>query len=173
MQVSAGGKTCGDILCNNYSTCIRTSSKKMTCIETGKIHFLNVVKRKLWYNMLTSFEYASFKLRRGYFHLSILYRKRGLKGNYIFFALFGLMLGTHGLEHWGFFSVPHLLWHWSSVNNGHLRGPVTLTLNAKRLAVELSLPVLTTRVRRSWISNTQHSTYGANALNNCPTAAAI
>ncbi|XP_078329274.1 uncharacterized protein LOC144624019 [Crassostrea virginica] len=32
--VSAGGKTCGDILCNNYSTCIRTSSQKTTCIET-------------------------------------------------------------------------------------------------------------------------------------------
>ena len=29
---------------------------------------------------------------------------------------------------------------------GHLRGPVTLTPNAKRLAVELSLPVLTTWV---------------------------
>ena len=32
----------------------------------------------------------------------------------------------------GFFSVPHLLWH-------DLRGPVTLTLIAKCLAVELSL----------------------------------
>ena len=31
-----------------------------------------------------------------------------------------------------------------SYNNGHLRGPVTLTPNAERFAVELSLPVLTT-----------------------------
>ena len=29
-------------------------------------------------------------------------------------------------------------------NNGHLRGPVTLTPNDERFAVELSLPVLTT-----------------------------
>ncbi|XP_078327552.1 thrombospondin-1-like isoform X2 [Crassostrea virginica] len=30
---SAGGKTCGDVVCNNYSTCIRTSSRQI-CIET-------------------------------------------------------------------------------------------------------------------------------------------
>ena len=29
------------------------------------------------------------------------------------------------IEQWGFFSVPHLLWHWASVYNGHLWGPVT------------------------------------------------
>ena len=50
---------------------------------------------------------------------------------------------------------------------------MTLTPNGRRSAVELSLPVLTTRVCRSWDSNTQHSTYGANAFNNCPTAAAL
>ena len=54
------------------------------------------------------------------------------------------MLGTHGHEQWGFFSVPHLLWHGASVFNGHLRGPVTLTPIAERSAVELSLPVFTT-----------------------------
>ena len=42
-------------------------------------------------------------------------------------------------KHWGFFSVPHLLWHRTSIYNGHLRGPVTLTPIAERLAVELSL----------------------------------
>ena len=31
------------------------------------------------------------------------------------------------IEQWGFFSVPHLLWHATSVYNGHLRGPVILT----------------------------------------------
>ena len=35
------------------------------------------------------------------------------------------------IEQWGFFNVPHPLRH---VYNGHLRGPVTLTLNAERLA---------------------------------------
>ena len=33
------------------------------------------------------------------------------------------------IEQWGFFSVPHLLWHGASVYNGHLRRPVTLTTN--------------------------------------------
>ena len=47
------------------------------------------------------------------------------------------------IEQWEFFSVPHLLWHGPSVYTGHLRGPVTLTPIAERLAVELSLPVLT------------------------------
>ena len=48
------------------------------------------------------------------------------------------------IEQWGFISVPHLLWHGASVYNGHLRGPMTLTPIAERLAVELSLPVFTT-----------------------------
>ena len=42
----------------------------------------------------------------------------------------------------GFFSVLHLLWQGTSVYNSHLRGPVTLTPMAERLAVKLSLPVL-------------------------------
>ena len=37
--------------------------------------------------------------------------------------------------------MPHLLRHGASVYNGHLRGPVTLTPIAERLAVDLSLPV--------------------------------
>ena len=31
------------------------------------------------------------------------------------------------IEQWGFFSVPHLLWHGTLVYNGNLRGPVTVT----------------------------------------------
>ena len=31
------------------------------------------------------------------------------------------------IEHWGFFSVPHLMRHGASVYNGHLREPVLLT----------------------------------------------
>ena len=48
------------------------------------------------------------------------------------------------IEQWGFFNVPHPLQHGPTVYNGHLRGPVTLTPVAERLAVKLSLPVLTT-----------------------------
>ena len=42
-------------------------------------------------------------------------------------------------EQWGFFSVPHLLRHGAFDYNGHLRGPMTLTPIAERLAVELWL----------------------------------
>ena len=37
------------------------------------------------------------------------------------------------IEQWGFFSVPRLLWHGTSVYNGHLWGPLTLTPVAERL----------------------------------------
>ena len=57
---------------------------------------------------------------------------------------FDLCSALVAIEQLGFFSVPHLLWHRASVFNGHFRGPVTLTLHAERLAVELSLSDLTT-----------------------------
>ena len=57
---------------------------------------------------------------------------------------FDLCSALMAIEQWGFFSVPHLLWHGASVYNGHLRGPMILTPIAERLAVELSLPVFTT-----------------------------
>ena len=82
-------------------------------------------------------------------------------------------LGSHG--HWAvrFFSVPHLLWHGVSVYNGHFRRTVTLTSFSERLAVKLSLPVLTTLVCRGWDSNTQPSACVANVLTHCATAAAL
>ena len=61
-------------------------------------------------------------------------------------ANFDLCSALMANEQWGFFSMPHLLWHGTSVYNDHLRGPVTLTLIAERLAVELSLPVFTTLI---------------------------
>ena len=68
-------------------------------------------------------------------------------------------------EQWWFFSVPHLLWRGASVYNGHLLGPVTLT----PIAVELLLPLFSTKVCRGWDSNTQPSACKANALRNCVT----
>ena len=59
-------------------------------------------------------------------------------------ANFDLCSALMAIEQWGFFNVPHPLRHGPTVYNVHLRGPVTLTPNAERLAVELSLPVLTT-----------------------------
>ena len=77
-------------------------------------------------------------------------------------------LGTHG--YWavrGFFSVPYLLWHGISVNNGHFQGPVTLTPNAERLAMELPNYL---RLSLLWF---QHllSACGTNALTDCNPAA--
>ena len=59
-------------------------------------------------------------------------------------AKFDLCSTLMAIEQWGFFSGSHLLWHGASVYNGHLRGPVTLTLLAEGLVVELSIPVFTT-----------------------------
>ena len=57
---------------------------------------------------------------------------------------FDICSALMAIEHWGFFSMPHLLWHEASVYNGHLRGPVTLTHIVENSAVERSLPVFTT-----------------------------
>ena len=48
------------------------------------------------------------------------------------------------VEQWGFFSVPHILWHGASFYNGHLQRSVTFTTIAESVAVELSLHVFTT-----------------------------
>ena len=77
------------------------------------------------------------------------------------------------IEQWEFFSVPHLLWHGTSVYNGQLRGPVILTPIAESFAGELTLPFFTTWVSRSRDSNTQLSACEANALAHCFTAAVI
>ena len=72
-------------------------------------------------------------------------------------ANFGLRWALMAIEQWGFFSVPHLLWHGASVYKCHLRGRVTLT----PIAVQLSLPVFTTWVCRGWDSNSKPSACGA------------
>ena len=59
-------------------------------------------------------------------------------------ANFNLCLALMAIEQWTFFSMLHLLWHRTSVYNGHLQGPVTLTPISERLAVNLSLTVFTT-----------------------------
>ena len=74
------------------------------------------------------------------------------------------------IQQWWFFSVPHLLWHGASV---YLRGPVTLTPIAERLALEQSLPIFPTKVCRGWDSNTKPFACEANALAPCATAAVV
>ena len=77
------------------------------------------------------------------------------------------------IEQWSFFSVSLVLWHGASVYNGHLRGPLILIPTAQRLVVELSLPVLTTKVCRGRESNTQFSACEANGLDHCAPAVVI
>ena len=59
-------------------------------------------------------------------------------------ANFNLCSALMAIEQWGFFSISYLLWYGASINNGDLRGPITLTPIAERLAMELSLPVFKT-----------------------------
>ena len=66
--------------------------------------------------------------------------------------------------HWEVFSLPYLLWQGVSVHNGRLRGPLTLTIVAEHLAVELSLPILVCGDRDS---NTKPSACKGNALTDC------
>ena len=68
-------------------------------------------------------------------------------------ANFDLCSTLKAIEQWGFFNVPHLLWHGTTLYKGYLRGPVTFTPVAKRLAVELSPPLFTTQVCRERGSN--------------------
>ena len=60
-------------------------------------------------------------------------------------ANFDLCSALMATEQWGFFSVPHLLWHGASVYNGHLWEPEIFIPNAEHLAVELSILVLRVR----------------------------
>ena len=85
---------------------------------------------------------------------SLIWRRQHCRWRTAHFDLYSALMS---IEQWGFFSVPHVLWHRASVHNGHRRGPVTLTIVADRLALELSLPVLMTKVCHSWDSNPQPS----------------
>ena len=69
---------------------------------------------------------------------------------------FDLNSALIAIELWGSFSLPHLLWHGSSVYvyDGQIWRPITHTC-CQRLAGDLSLLVLTTYVSRGLDSNTQ------------------
>ena len=71
--------------------------------------------------------------------------------NIVNFMTPGIGVARHSwpLSSEGFFPLRH----GPTVYNNHLRGPVTLTRVAERLAVELSLPVFTTWVFRDRGSN--------------------
>ena len=70
---------------------------------------------------------------------------------------------------WGFFSVPHLLWHRASVYNGNRWSLRTCDTHTYCWAMELLLPDFATKVCRGW--DTQPSACEAIALTDCPTTA--
>ena len=85
---------------------------------------------------------------------------------------FDLCSALMPIEQWGFFSMPHLLWHGASIYNGHHRGPVTL--NQLPSVEQVSCHYLFLRLMSvAWDSNTQSSACGANALTTCATAVVI
>ena len=86
-------------------------------------------------------------------------------------ANFYLCLALMAIEQWGFFSVPHLLWHGATVYNGNLWGRVTHTPIAERSAMVLSTCFYDLSLTHSMDSNTQPSACVANALTHCATAA--
>ena len=66
-------------------------------------------------------------------NFSLMWRRHHYRQRAVNFDLCSALMA---IEQWGFFSVPHLLWHRTSLYNGHLRGPVKLTSVAERLAVD-------------------------------------
>ena len=114
------------------------------CIKFNQVlsHFSNIVTADV--TLINFFEPVWFFLL-GFIipleNFSLIWKRRHYRWRT---ANFDLCCALMAIEQWGFFSVPHLLWHGASVYNGLLRGPVTLTRTAERLAVERSLPEFTT-----------------------------
>ena len=86
-------------------------------------------------------------------------------------ANFDLCLALMAIEQWGFFSVPHLLWHGATVYNGHLWGRVTHTPIDECLAVVLSTCFYDLGLTHSMDLNTLPSAFMAYALTHCATDA--
>ena len=83
-------------------------------------------------------------------------------------ANFDICSALMAIEQWRLFRMPHLLWHGTSVYNGHLQVPMTFTQNAESLVVELLLSVFTTFFWSCRDSNTQPSVCGVCALTIAP-----
>ena len=74
-------------------------------------------------------------------NFSLIWRRHHNRRRATNFYLYSALMAV---EHWGFLNLSHLMWQGPTFHNFHLWGAVTLTPIAKRLAVDLSLPVLTT-----------------------------
>ena len=80
---------------------------------------------------------------------------------------FDLCTALMTIEQWGFFSVPHLLRHGTSVYYGHFRGPVTLTpLSTKQWSCHYLF--LQVRSVAAWIRAPNLSLAGLTLLPTAP-----
>ena len=124
------------------SSCLSSLSTYVTrayVLKSTSFFFIEIFKHFLPFQPLILFFFLFLPLG----NFSLIWKRHYYKWRA---SNFDLSLTLMATEQWLFFSVPHLLWHGASVYNGHLRGPVTLTLTAERFAVELSLPVFRTSV---------------------------
>ena len=125
---------------NSVQKCIDTSTIFDYTMSANR--FARLLMKKTCHSPFLSYRYFStWILSVCLFALSFSFHSK-------IFHSFGDVTITGGglqilpmFDTYGFFSVAHLLWHGPILYNGHLRGPVTLTPVAKRVAVQLSLPV--------------------------------
>ena len=84
------------------------------------------------------FVYIWFSAPLDYFSLS--WRRHHSRWRATNFYLYSALIA---IEQWGFFNVPHLLWHRPTLYNAHLRGSVTLIPIAERFGSEAVTTVST------------------------------
>ena len=126
----------------NYQRCGTLNSYRPLRYITGEQIFSHIFikKRKIIVKIFSNFQWVClfgvYRSAQNFFtHMETSQLPvKGCKFKFLCSALVAI-------DQWEFFNVPHLLWHGPTLYNGHLRGPVTLTPVAERLAVELSLPV--------------------------------
>ena len=111
---------------------------------------------------------AWFYVQLGNF--SLMWRQHHYRWRASIFLLYSTLMA---IEHWGLFSLPHLLYHGTSVYNGHLRGPISITSAVEHLEVELPLPVYIWLWSVSTAWGFEHPTFPMRGerLTDCATAA--
>ena len=85
-----------------------------------------------WFGFLCVFFFVCLEFIVPFETFSLIWRRHHCRWRAANFDL--LCSALMAIEQWGFFSVPHLLWHGASVYNCHLRGSVTHTPITERLA---------------------------------------
>ena len=107
-----------------YFTCL---CKECSCKFANyhfKIEFKNVllvrtqfIRKIRWYFISTV--YIILFVCLGYREYSLIWRRQHYRWSATNFGLYSAFMT---IEKWGFFNVPHLLWHEPTLYNGHLLG---------------------------------------------------